>query len=121
MAKWHRLTDSELELLSILWKEGPATVKAIAEKLPEKGYTTVLKLLQLMHEKGLVTREESARAHVYAAAIAAEQTQRNIVRDVVSRVFNGSSKALALNALGAQYSEEQLAEIRKLLDQMEEK
>lgn len=122
MAKWHKLTDAELELLGVLWTRGPSTVREVYEGLPkdrQKGYTTVLKMLQLMNDKGLVRRDEDSRAHVYSAAVAADQTRSGIVKDLAQRVFGGSSTSLALNALGADYKPEQLEEIRALLDKLE--
>jgi len=124
VAKWNGLTDAELELLTVLWERGPSTVREVYEALPEerrRGYTTVLKLFQLMHQKGLVTRDEESRAHVYAAATAAERHKQSIVRDLVDRLFGGSTKAMVLNALGPDPKPEELAEIESLLSRMEEK
>ena len=123
MVKWHRLTDSELDILSLLWKRGPSTVREVFEELssdPPKSYTTVLKLLQLMHEKGLVIRDEGARAHIYRASASADQTQRHILRDVIARVFHGSAKALVIQALGPDCDPQQLHEIERMLDALKE-
>ena len=113
-------TASELEILRVLWERGPSTVRDVHEALREKkdlGYTTVLKLLQIMTEKRLVRRDESARTHVYAAACSQEQTERQLVTDLMNRVFGGSAARLVLQALAARKaSPEELAEIRKLID-----
>src|SRR5687767_5115450 len=116
-------TDAELEILRVLWARGPSTVREVQEVLGEQrevGYTTALKLLQIMHEKGLVLRDESARTHVYEAAVAQERTQNALVGDLVDRAFGGSASALVLGALSAKpATREELAEIRRLLDQLE--
>ena len=111
-------TDAELGILNVLWERGPSTVRQVAEALGrEAGYTTVLKLLQIMTEKGLVTRDEASRTHVYAAAFSEDQTQRQLVSDLLERAFGGSAAKLVLQALAANRSTpEELAEIRKLLD-----
>ena len=118
-----RPTDAELELLRVLWKEGPSTVREIHEKLPggsRVGYTTVLKLLQIMWDKGIVARDESARAHVYRAAAAEDAMQSHLVRDLVSRAFDGSTSRLVLRALSSRSaSAKELAEIRQLLDRID--
>ena len=116
-------TPGELEILRVLWRVGPATVRKIQESLPvEKpaGYTTVLKLLQIMTEKGLVRREEENRAHVYEACQSEDQAQRQIVGDVMDRVFGGMAQRLVMHALTERKaSPEDLAEIRRLLDRLE--
>ncbi len=116
-------TEAELELLRVLWARGPSTVREVLEALgPERGigYTTVLKQLQIMHGKGLVIRDEGARSHVYAAAMAEEATQRRLVTDLVERAFGGSAARLVLNALsGPSATPEERAEIRALLERME--
>ena len=111
-------TDAELGILNVLWTRGPSTVRQVAEALGrEAGYTTVLKLLQIMTEKQLVVRDESARTHVYQAAYTADQTQRQLVNDLLERAFGGSAAKLVLQALSSnKASPEELAEIRKLLD-----
>ncbi len=115
-------TDAELRILAVLWQLGPSTVRAVQEALgPEVGYTTVLKLLQIMHDKGLVARDERARAHVYAPRASEEETQTRLVRNLAGRAFQGSAGQLVLRALAAEpAAPEELAEIRRLLDQMEE-
>jgi BlaI family transcriptional regulator, penicillinase repressor len=116
-------TDAELEILGVLWARGPSTVRGVQEELSSRrdvGYTTALKLLQIMHEKGLVRRDESARTHVYEAAVAQERTQNALVGDLLDRAFGGSASALVLGALAAKpASREELAEIRRLLDELE--
>jgi predicted transcriptional regulator len=111
-------TDAELGILSVLWSRGPSTVRQVAEALGrEAGYTTVLKLLQIMTEKHLVVRDEAARTHVYQAAYTEDQTQRQLVSDLLDRAFGGSAAKLVLQALAAnKTSPEELAEIRRLLD-----
>lgn len=111
-------TDAELGLLRVLWQRGPSTVRQVAESLDrETGYTTVLKLLQIMTEKGLVVRDEASRTHVYSAAYTEDQTQRQLVSDLLDRAFGGSAAKLVLQALASsKASPEELADIRKLLD-----
>jgi predicted transcriptional regulator len=111
-------TDAELGILTVLWTRGPSTVRQVAEAPDrEAGYTTVLKLLQIMTEKALVVRDETARTHVYQAAFTEDQTQRQLVSDLLDRAFGGSAAKLVLQALAAnKTSAEELAEIRKLLD-----
>ncbi|HTK29393.1 MAG TPA: BlaI/MecI/CopY family transcriptional regulator [Vicinamibacterales bacterium] len=113
-----RPTDAELAILSVLWARGPSTVRQVAETLGrDTGYTTALKLLQIMTEKGLVTRDETMRTHVYAAASTEDQTQRQLVTDLLDRAFGGSAAKLVLQALAAKKaSPEEVAEIRRLLD-----
>ena len=117
-----RPTDSELAILAVLWEQGPRTVREVYEILGEGvGYTTVLKLMQIMAEKGLVTRNESQRAHVYAAAKSSEETQGNLVGDLITRAFDGSAAQLVLRALSSRRtSSDELAEIRRLLDDLED-
>lgn len=114
-----RPTESELELLRILWEKEPATVRDIYEALNEErpsGYTTVLKLLQIMTAKGLVMRDEASRAHVYRAAISQEAMQSKLLKDLSMRLFSGSAAQLALHALAMEPSSgEELDEIRALL------
>jgi len=111
-------TDGELAILRVLWSRGPSTVREVAEVMGREGaYTTVLKLLQIMTEKRLVRRDEAARTHVYEAAYSEDQTQKQIVTDLLDRVFDGSAAKLVLQALAAgRASPDELAEIRKLLD-----
>jgi predicted transcriptional regulator len=118
-----RPTDAELDILRALWRRGPSTVRELQEdqrSQQARGYTTLLKLLQIMSEKGLVTRDETARAHVYAARLSQEQTQRQLLRDLTDKAFSGSTGKLVLRALSSRpASEAELAEIRRLLDKME--
>ena len=120
-----RPTDSELAILRILWERGPATVRQVHEALADTrdtGYTTTLKLMQIMADKGLVDRDESARTHVYSAAVNEQQTQRQLVKDLVDRAFGGSAAALVLHALNAEgATAAELKEIRKLIDDYREK
>jgi predicted transcriptional regulator len=111
-------TDAELALLRVLWARGPSTVREVFETLGGEGaYTTVLKLLQIMTDKRLVRRDESERTHVYEAAYSEDETQRQIVSDLVDRVFDGSAAKLVLQALEAgKASPQEITEIRKLLD-----
>jgi BlaI family transcriptional regulator, penicillinase repressor len=117
-----RPTDAELEILSVLWSRGPSTVREVHGELAERrvGYTTVLKLLQIMAEKGLVARDESERAHVYRARLAQEQTQKQLIGDLVDRAFGGSASRLVLRALSSRKSSpEEIERIRELLDELE--
>jgi len=118
-----RPTAAELEILGVLWQRGPSTVREVHNLLgrtKRTGYTTVLKLMQIMAEKGLVRRNEDQRAHLYEARAAQEQTQRQLVGDLVDRAFGGSALNLVMQALSARKaSTKDLAEIRKLLDQYE--
>jgi predicted transcriptional regulator len=111
-------TASELEILQVLWSRGPSTVREVAEATArEDSYTTVLKLLQIMAEKRLVRRDESSRTHVYEAASSRDQTQKQIVADLLDRVFEGSAATLVLQALAAgTATADEIAEIRKLLN-----
>ena len=111
-------TAAELDILAVLWRLGPATVREVHEALAkDSGYTTTLKQMQLMLEKGLLKRSERFRSHVYEASVPKEQTQQQVAGDLLSRAFDGSAKSLVLGALSAQpASREELAEIRKMLD-----
>jgi predicted transcriptional regulator len=123
MAKRPRPTPGELEILRVLWERGPSTVREVHEALERErptGYTTVLKLMQIMADKGLVTRDESARAHVYAAGAAEADTQRQLVGDLLDRAFGGSALKLVMHALSARRaSPAEIARLRRLLDEME--
>jgi BlaI family transcriptional regulator, penicillinase repressor len=116
-------TDSELEILRVLWDRGPSTVREVHDVLRrarDTGYTTVLKLLQIMHGKRIVERDERARTHVYRAAVAPEETQRHLVTDLARRAFEGSAARLAMHALGAgRASAKELQALRALLDELE--
>ncbi len=119
-----RPTDAELAILRVLWDRGPSTVRqvhGVLERDRPTGYTTVLKLLQIMIEKGLVLRDESERTHVYRARLSEQQTQRQLVRDLVDRAFDGSAAKLVMQALATKRaSREELDEIRRLLDERTE-
>ena len=118
-------TDAELAILRVLWERGASTVREVTDAIQEErgtGYTTALKLMQIMTEKGLVQRDDTNRSHVYEAVAAAEETQRQLVGDLLDRAFGGSAQQLVLQALsGRKASRADLAEIRKLLDEMEKK
>lgn len=118
-----RPTDAELEILNVLWARGGCTVREVHEALYREdggGYTTALKLMQVMHAKGLVERDETQRAHVYRAVVSKEGTQKRFLRDLVQRVFDGSSSQLVLHALGSQHANRaELREIRELLDKLD--
>lgn len=117
-------TVGELEILQVLWEFGPRSVREIQRILNDAkptGYTTVLKLLQIMTEKGLVNRDEKKRPQIYRAHYAREHTQRQLLHDLVQRAFGGSVKGLVLQALaGRKSSEQELEEMERLLDRMEE-
>jgi len=116
-----RPTDAEPEILTVLWSRGPSTVREVHETITKRRpaqYTTMLKLLQIMTEKGLVQRNEQQRAHVYQAARPREWTQGQLAGDLIQRAFGGSAKGLVLGVLSARKtSKRELAEIRKLLDE----
>jgi BlaI family transcriptional regulator, penicillinase repressor len=116
-------TASELEILRVLWTRGPSTVREVHESLREQkalGYTTVLKLLQIMTAKGTVRRNEEQRAHVYEACLPATETKRQLAGDVLQRVFEGSASELMMHALaGRRTSKKELEELRRLLDEYE--
>ncbi len=118
-----RPTDAELAILRVLWQRGPSTVREVHEELSssqDTGYTTILKLLQIMIDKGLVVRDESQRAHVYAARESEQRTQRQLLGDLIDRAFGGSPAKLVMQALSAtKASSEELTAIRKLLEQIE--
>jgi BlaI family penicillinase repressor len=118
-----RPTDAELEILTVLWSRGPATVREIHEVIVKRKptqYTTVLKTLQIMAEKGLVHRDEQQRAHIYKAAGSRESTQQQLAGDLLQRAFSGSAARLLQGALSARKaSKAELIELRKLLDEYE--
>ncbi len=115
-----RPTDGELAILRVLWDRGPSTVRQVFEVMSEDrdlGYTTVLKMLQIMTEKGLVAREEEGRGHIYRPALSESQAQRHLVTDLLDKAFGGSSLKLVIQALSAKKaSPQELEAIRKLLD-----
>ena len=116
-------TDAELAILRILWERGPSTVREVhrvLDHIKRTGYTTALKLMQIMTDKGLVTRDESQRTHAYTAKRAAEETQRQLVADLMDRAFGGAAQAMVMRALSVKKaSKEELKEIRKLVNQLE--
>ena len=118
-----RPTDAELEILTVLWSRGPSTVRVVHETINRRRpaqYSTVLKFMQIMAEKGLVRRNEKQRAHVYAAAQPREWTQQRLAADLVQRAFGGSASNLLLGALSSRKaSRQELAELRKILDEYE--
>jgi BlaI family penicillinase repressor len=116
-------TDREMAILSVLWQQGPSTVREIHEALnadSETGYTTTLKLMQIMADKGLLSRETTGRQHVYRPAVSQEKTQKQVVGDVLDKVFAGSAEKLVMRALSARkVSPDELQRIREMLDEME--
>ena len=119
-----RPTPSELAILRVLWSRGPSTVKEVQEGLrraERRGYTTVLKLLQIMHEKRLVERRRDGKAHVYRARLREVQAQKRLTADLIDGVFRGSAARLVMQALSSKTpSPEDLEEVRRLLDELEE-
>jgi BlaI family transcriptional regulator, penicillinase repressor len=118
-------TESELEILNILWHNGPSTVRQVHEELAatkEAGYTTTLKLMQIMHDKKLLKRDASSKTHVFEAAVSQQQTQGQMIRKMIDTVFNGSASQLVMQALGNhKASKAELDEIRAYLEGMEKK
>ncbi len=116
-------TDAELEILCVLWSRGPSTVRAVHEVIAERKptqYTTVLKQLQVMADKGIAQRDDAQRSHVYQAARSREWTQRQLAGDLLQRAFEGSAGSLVLGALSAKKtSKRELAEVRRMLDDYE--
>lgn len=125
--KTPRPTDSELEILQVLWQYGASSVRFVNDKLNEQqdrevGYTTTLKLLQIMLDKGLVIRNEESRTHIYRAAVAEAETQKRLLEKFVDTTFRGSAIKLVMQALGQhRASEEELKEIRALIDKIQKK
>jgi predicted transcriptional regulator len=118
-----RPTDAELAILRVLWERGASTVRQVHESLVRErpsAYTTALKMLQIMTEKGLVRRDDRERTHVYQARLTEEQTQRQLVRDLLDRAFGGSATKMVMQALNARRaSADEMIEIRKLIDERE--
>ena len=118
-------TESELEILQVLWEKNKATVRAVHEVLSEhkdSGYTTTLKLMQIMFEKGLVKRDDSNKTHIYQANVSKESTQKQLVGKMVNALFGGSATELVMQALGNnKHSSAELEEIQKLLDNLKNK
>jgi predicted transcriptional regulator len=125
MSKTPRPTDAELAILRVLWQLGPSTVRQVHDVLMRArptAYTTALKLLQIMTEKGLVRRDESDRTHVYQSRLTEEQTQRQLIRDLMDRAFGGSSSKLVMQALASKRaSTDELTEIRRMLERGKER
>lgn len=118
-------TESELEILQVLWAMGSATVRQVHEQLmanKDVGYTTTLKLMQIMHEKGLVKRNDSSRTHIYTAAAKKETTQKFLLNKLISNLFGGSSTQLVMQALGnSKVSAEELNQIQILIEDLKKK
>ena len=118
-------TDSELQILTVMWENGPSTVREVYAEIGAKrgvGYTTVLKLMQIMLEKGWLLRDEASRSHVYRPAIPQEKVQRSLAKTLIDTAFGGSAKNLVVEALGAKRpTADELAELRDLIEQMERK
>jgi len=117
-------TESELEILQILWKEGPCSVRTVNDEInkikPDTGYTTTLKHMQIMAEKQLVARDTSQRQHIYAAAIPQERIQVGMVKNMINKFFDGSTSGLIMHALGHENpSDEELKEIKDLIEKLE--
>jgi BlaI family transcriptional regulator, penicillinase repressor len=122
--KYVKPTESELEILQVLWTKGMATVREVHEELAKTkdvGYTTTLKLMQIMHEKGLVKRDDSIRTHIYQAAVNKERTQKHLLTKMINSLFGGSPTQLVIQALGNgehKASREELDKIQALLDNL---
>jgi BlaI family penicillinase repressor len=120
--KEYKPTESELEILQILWTKGPCTVRdihEIMEQTKDTGYTTTLKLMQIMHEKGLVSRDTSAKTHIYTAVVAKEHVQQQMLDKMIDTVYNGSAARLVMQALGNHTaSKDEIELIQKYLDQL---
>ncbi|RZK81688.1 MAG: BlaI/MecI/CopY family transcriptional regulator [Pedobacter sp.] len=118
-------TESELEILQILWEKGECTVRdvhEILEKNKDAGYTTTLKLMQIMHEKGLVSRDTSSKTHIYKSLVNQEKTQQHLVNKMIDNVFNGSAARLVMQALGNHSaSKDEIDSIKEYLDQLSKK
>jgi len=124
-AKTLKPTESELEILQVLWQKGKATVREVHEELitgKDTGYTTTLKLMQIMNDKGLVERDDSARTHIYKAAADKENTQRFLLNKFISNLFGGSSTQLVMQALGSQeVTHDELDQIQSLIEDLKKK
>jgi predicted transcriptional regulator len=123
MSKQAKPTESELEILQVLWKNGPSSVRMVNDvlnKAREVGYTTTLKLMQIMHEKGLVSRNTESRSHIYTAQVTQESVQSQMLTKFLNQAFQGSASKLVMQLLGQHSaSQEELVEIRKLIDSLE--
>jgi BlaI family transcriptional regulator, penicillinase repressor len=122
-----RPTETELEILRVLWKHGPSTVRQIhkimnSERETEVGYSTTLKMFQVMTQKGLIERDETVRPQIYTTCVPQEQTQRQLVKDLLKRAFGGSARQLMLHALSVEEaSDDELEQLEQLLDEFEGK
>ena len=117
-------TESEIEILSILWEKQSATVREVHEelgKIKDAGYTTTLKLMQIMFEKGLVTRDDSNKTHIYQPAVSKEKTQKQFLNKMIDSLFSGSSADIVLQALGNKTSAEELDRIQTLIEELKRK
>ncbi len=114
-------TPSELDMLRLLWRLGPSTVKQVHEariqERPDAAYATVLRLLQIMHSKGFLVRDERQRSHIYAAAAPQDSLQTNLLQDLIHKAFSGSGKALVMTALRGHVTDEERAEIQRFLEE----
>lgn len=123
--KYQRPTESELEILSVLWDRKQATVREVHEEISKKkesGYTTTLKLMQIMHDKNLVSRNETHKTHVYKPAVSREKTQMQFLSRMIDNLFSGSSASLVMQALGRQHPDrDELEKIQELLNKLKEK
>jgi len=118
-------TESELEVLQILWQHGPSSVRTVNEKLNEKrevGYTTTLKIMQIMTEKGLVTRDTDSRTHIYHSAVKEAETQTSLLENFIQKTYRGSAMKLVMQALGKEdATSEELAELKEIIEKLEQK
>jgi len=116
-------TESELEILQVLWQLGPSSVRKVNDILNEKrevGYTTTLKIMQIMTEKGLVTRNTESRTHIYHSAVKEQDTQKNLLKSFIDKTYRGSAMSLVLQALGNQEAtEKEIEELKQMIDQIE--
>ena len=124
-SKQNKPTESEMGILQVLWEKGPSTVREVHDILSEKkeaGYTTTLKLMQIMNEKGLLSRNDESKSHIYSAAVKKQSIQKQMVGKMIDGLFKGSSASLVMHALGNhRASKEEIQEIKKYLDEMESK
>jgi BlaI family penicillinase repressor len=122
-SKFGKPTESEMEILQVLWESGPCTVREVHDVLSEtkgSGYTTTLKLMQIMNEKGLLNRNDEAKTHIYSSAIKKESVQKQVVSKMINGLFKGSSAKLVMHALGNhRASKEEIMQIKKYLDEIE--
>ncbi len=118
-------TESELEILQVLWQSGPSSVRTVNEKLNENrevGYTTTLKIMQIMTEKGLVTRNTDSRTHIYSSAAKEQETQSTLLENFIEKTYRGSAMKLIMQALGKEdATSEELAELKDIIDKIERK